>query len=110
MAREANNMRTIARNALAYMENEIHSANKNLKRVDDLDNDISGADFSPQKITAFKNKLKGDSKKNVENVTKMLRWLFTEFGISTIPSAYTDSQVDTLDQDIRSHEVSDDEE
>ncbi len=104
MARINNNMRTIARNAMAYMENQIHTANKRLKMVDEFDRDNPGHTFTTANVTTYKNKLKQDAKASVQNTTKMIRWLFSEFNITTIPSAYTDAEVDAIDADIRTHE------
>ena len=61
MTRQANPMRITARNGLAYIENKIHSANRILKEVEELDNQLIGTNFDPSKVTQCKQKKKADA-------------------------------------------------
>ena len=104
MARVANTMRTIATRGMAYIEEQIHDANNKLGKVDTFDEDNPGHNFTSGNITSYKNSLKSTAKTDVMNAVKMFRFLFTTFNITTIPSAFTDTEVDAKDEDIRTHE------
>lgn len=106
MARVANPPRTIARNALGYIENKIHEVNKNLKDADDLITRLQNeptTTFTQANIDAFKTQLMDQAKTANSEAVKMYRWVLGEFSIP-IPTAYTDAQVDAIDEDIRTFE------
>ena len=104
MARIANTSRTIARNALAYIENEIHAVNRALsdseKKHQELTDDGS---FSTVNLTTYKTGRMNAAKTHNSNAVAMYRWLLDEFSIA-IPAALDDAAVDALDEDIRTHD------
>ncbi len=53
---------------------------------------------------AYLGTLAAGAKTDIQELTKMLRWLFTEFNITAVPAAYTDAQVDAIEEDIRTHD------
>ena len=104
MARVDNDARTIARNALAYIENEIHAVNRALS-----DSEVKHAElvdegsFDSANLTTYKNNRMVEAKTHNSNAVAMYRWLLDEFSIS-IPSALDDAAVDALDEEIRTHD------
>jgi len=105
MARVPNTMRDIAGEALEYIEDRFTDAKQLLEKIDGLNGQLKGANFDPALVTTFKATLREDSKTNVVNATKMLRWLFTTFNITTIPPAFSDADVDAINADIRTTEA-----
>ena len=53
--------------------------------------------------TAYKSTLKDGANTDIINSLKMFRWLIKDLQL-TSPSAYTDSEVDSIDEDIRTKE------
>ena len=93
MVEQTKRVKTIK--ALAYVENKIHSINNKFK--DELD--ISG-----RIDTTYQSGLNTSAKDDGKDLVKMLRWLLKELGIATLPAAYTDTQVDAIDPEIRTVE------
>ena len=81
--------------ALAYVENRIHSINNKFK--DELDT-------SGRLDSTYKSGLNTSAKDDGKDLVKMLRWLLKELGITTLPAAFTNAQVDVIDPTIRSVE------
>jgi len=104
MARLPNTTRFLVREALNYVTLNFNQANANLKKIDIFDEQTNLANFDSNQVTDFKTALRNQAKSDVRDGVKMLRWMFTELGITTIPTAYTDAQVDAIDENIRTHD------
>ena len=105
MARVANTPRTIALQALEYIEKEIHAVNKALQDSEELVKTLTDAgSFTTANITRFKNDKLAESKTHNSNAVAMYRWILDHFSIS-IPAALDDTGVDSIDVEIRTHEV-----
>ena len=105
MARISNTPREIARLSLAYIQNKINEVNNNLKDTEELIGRIQTEPttaFTTSRINAFKTQLMNQAKTANSEAVSMYRWLLAEFNI-TIPSAFTDAQVDAINIDIRTH-------
>ncbi len=106
MARITNTPREIARLSLAYIQNKINEVNSNLKDTEELIGRIQTEPttaFTTSRINAFKTQLMNQAKTANSEAISMYRWLLSEFNI-TIPAALTDTAVDAIDEDIRTHE------
>jgi len=79
-------------NSLAYLEDNIHEANDSL-RIEE--------ENAPEYTTTYKSGLDASAKNNLKVIVKMLRWLASDLGITTLPAAFTDAQVDAIDPTIR---------
>ncbi len=95
MARVANNKRDKVRGALTYMEEKIHDANKKLKME---------SEPHPELDSTYKAGLDGSAKNDLKSVIKMIRWLANDLSLGSIPSAFTNTQIDSIDAEIRTHE------
>jgi len=105
MARVANTLARLAINSLDYINGQISISITSLGDADDLVRKLTDAgNFTPANITAFKNDKIQEAKDANTNALKMYRWLIGELSV-TIPSAYTNAQVDGIDPDIRTHEA-----
>ena len=82
-------------NALGYCEEQIHLANKALL-IEEQD--------KPEYETGFKSGRDQSAKLNLRNIVKMLRWLATDLGVGTLPSAFTDQEIDDLNREIREYD------
>lgn len=92
MVRVKNNKRILVREALGYIEQEIHGANNDLREELDTDNKLD---------VTYKTGRDASAKTHVKNAIKMFRWLVeVEFSL-TVPNAYTNAEVDAIDIDIR---------
>jgi len=105
LTRVPNSNKTLAHEALMWIDREIRHAMNNLSKSESLINELnsSGASFDPANITTLKNELINKAKEHNTNAVKMYRWMFDKLSI-TIPSAYTNDEVDVLGPDIRTHE------
>ena len=96
MARIENSTYTKTVNGQAYCENRIHKIN----------NDSQIVDLDDIKLTpAYKDGLPAEMRTAMDECEKMLRWVMKQnnmIGIAAV--AYSDSQVDAIDPDIRTHE------
>ncbi len=105
MARVDNDDRTLALASLGYVSRELREAIDKLtlalQLIDQLKN--SGVAFDAAKITALKDQFMNDAKTRNLNAVKMYRWMFGKLSIN-IPAAYTDAQVDAIDERIRTRE------
>ena len=81
--------------ALAYVENKIHSINHKFKDEEDTSGKLD---------TTYQSGLNTSAKNDGKDLVKMLRWLLKELGITTLPAAYTNTQVDAIDPEIRTVE------
>ena len=101
MARVANTLARLAINSLDYINEQINISLINLGDADDLVRKLTNAgNFDEDNITAFKNEKISKAKDANKNALKMYRWLIGELSI-TIPTAYTNTQVDAIDPEIR---------
>ena len=104
MARAANTPREIALQSLGYVRDQIEEALKNLADAEGLINRlVNEASFTQANIDAYKTQLMNQSKTANSNAVAMYRWILGEFSIP-IPTALTDTDVDTIDEDIRTHD------
>lgn len=94
MVEQTKRIKTIK--ALAYVENKIHSINNKFK---------DEKDTSGRLDITYQSGLNTSAKNDGKELVKMLRWLLKELGITTLPTAYTDAQVDAIDPSIRTVEV-----
>jgi len=105
MARIDNTTRITVRNAQAYIEDQVHLTNNKLREAEDLIKKLTNeGTFTQADITTFKNKLLQDAKDAKKNQYKMERWLISFLNLGALPTAYTDVEVDAIDEDIRTHE------
>ena len=104
MTRVENSLAILARNSLEYIDREIDRAVTNLIEADELVRKLTlTGGFDAANITSFKTNRIDKAKEANKNALKMYRWLIGEMSI-TIPSAYTDAQVDAIDPEIRTHD------
>ena len=91
MARVNNTKREVVMELLAEVSTRIAKADKKLLEELDLQNKLN---------TTYKSSLDSGAKDDLKEVIKFLRWLLAYLNIQNIPSAYTDSQIDTINEDI----------
>ena len=104
MARVANSLPILARTSLDYIAQKIDKAIVNLDEAEHLVRKLTlTAAFDTANITTFKNERIEKAKEANKDALKMYRWLIGKLSI-TIPTAYTDAQVDAIDTEIRTHD------
>ena len=79
------------RNLLAYIEDNIHEANRDLK--DELDD-------SGRLDAAFKSGRDTSAKDHIINVIRASKWLSTELVITGNQGAFTDTEIKALNREI----------
>ena len=80
-------------NALAYIEDKIHSANLKLTKE---------VDSSGEYDATFQSGLDASAKGDITDIVKMIRWLKeTYFNIASVPTAFSDAEVDAINPLIR---------
>ena len=95
MARIANPKDQIANAAVSYIVNELQNATKDFHEELDQESKLK---------TAYISARDGSAKAHADNAIKMLRWLYEdEFGLAP-PAPYSDSEVDGIDDNIRTFE------
>jgi len=95
MARVANTKRVIANRSVSYIINKLKSGLKDF--FEELDEDSK---FS----TTYKAGRDTSAKDKIDDAIRMLRWLYeTEFSL-TPPAPFTNGDVDTIEEDIRTFE------
>ena len=95
MARVDNSKRQLVLNALAVIENDIHSANRKLLEEQDPDNKLDAT---------YKANLDTSAKDDVKHAVQVFRWLIEDHFSLTAPAAFTDTDIDNIDPEIRTHE------
>lgn len=95
MARVANTKRNIVIKSMAEVENRIHSANNKLREELDPENKLN---------TTYKDGLDQGAKDDLKEAVQIFRWLIEDEFSLTPPAAFTDTDIDNLDLDIRTHE------
>jgi hypothetical protein len=104
MARQTNPARTLARNALNYVTSQINLSNaRNTDSEVMYDELVAEGVFDSANLTSFKNNKIQEAIDHNTKALKMYRWLVDTLSIP-IPTAYTDTEVDAIDQDIRTFE------
>ena len=83
------------RNLLAFIEDEIHAANRDLRDEIDTTDRLDSAYKSGRDISA---------KDHIRAVIRASTWLKTELVITGNVGAFTDSEIDDLNRDIRERE------
>lgn len=95
MARVANPKNEIANHAGSYIINSIQRALTAFHEELDENNKLDATYVSNRD---------GIAKTEIDNAIRMLRWIYeTEFSL-TPPAPYTDGDVDTIDENIRTSE------
>ena len=96
MARVANTKDIIANEAVSYVINELNNALKDFHEELNLNNKLKATYVSARD---------GSAKTHADNAIKMARWLYESQLGQTPPTPYSDTEVDTINIDIRTHEV-----
>ena len=107
MARVANTPRVIARNSMAHTEGGIHANNTHLKEGDTgitRLRDEPTVKFVRGTVDDYQSQLNTEGARAISKACQMILWYIGDIGIP-VPTAYTDAEVDAIDEDIRTHEV-----
>ncbi len=105
MVRVANSIKLTVMMANDYIIKQINLTDRKIQESEGLIKKLQDEGvFTTANITSYKNKLIQDAKDAKKKQIKMERWLLNYLGITTIPTAYTDAQVDTENPAIRTHE------
>ncbi len=104
MARVPNTARRKAQGFIGSSADRLRKANQCLRDSEQLVKRLTDEGvFTASNVTAFKNKKIAEAKTNFMEATQMILWGLGDFSV-TVPSAYTDAEVDAEDEDIRTHE------
>ncbi len=95
MARINNTKRVIAVRILSHLENHIHKINNILKEELNLENKFSNSHVTSRNQAAID---------EGAEILKKFRWYWEDQINQSILPAYTDAEIDVIDEDIRTHE------
>jgi len=84
--------------ALSYIDKQINLTIRRIAQEDEADNLL--VDFDQAKIDVRKTRLDTEAKSEAGKAVQMFRWLLDDLSV-TIPAAFTDAEVDTIDPLIR---------
>jgi len=99
MARTPRSKREINIHSINYMVAHLEKTKEGFKKLDEITL-LKDEGFSAAQITAYKNKVKLQMKADFEKAGSMYQWIIGENTIS-LPTAFTDSDVDNEDKNIR---------
>jgi len=104
MARVPNSARRKAQGFIGYATDKLRISNQCLRDSEQLVKRLTDEGvFDAANVTTFKNNKIQEAKDNFMSATKMILWGLGDFNV-TVPAAFTDSEVDTENEDIRTHE------
>jgi len=104
MVRVANTTRNLVKQAQRYIQQQINISNIALRDSEQLIQILENAgNFTQTNINSFKSDKIQEAKAATTNAVKMFRWMLGELSVTT-PTAFTGTQVDAIDENIRTFE------
>ena len=87
----------------SHAKDEFNQGDSKLNEVENFDT-LFGGFFNVNDVTAFKNSKKTDAQTHYANGIKTIRWILEQHNITQIPAAFNDAEIDTINEEIRTHE------
>ncbi len=105
MTRIDNNLKTRIRLANDYVKSKTFLVDRALQKLDDVQNELATEGFTTANINAYKQRIRQKGLDELMKGIQMYQWILATDQLNqSLPTAFTDAEVDTENEEIRTHE------